>query len=280
MTKTLTSVVLALLLWPQSAPRAQDVEATAPDPENLRALHVVCFSIPRKSLPDSEPELRFTSVADPAFPVSITQLHLPKGQATFRFPAGFLAKGLEVIDIHSFFFTRFEAQSGKPFQHNNELIGWQYSLSLYRWSKDDYEFEIRGVDSEFPAVRTVGRQDQTRVIRIRRKNDFVYFALTPYSASPSLWKRGPSVWWRRVKEVAPAYPEELRKAHMSGTVRIFGAVGPGGEIDIGRSVLVESPHVGFAKSALAAVKNWRFAYGGPGAASDAILLLTVNFVLR
>jgi periplasmic protein TonB len=76
-----------------------------------------------------------------------------------------------------------------------------------------------------------------------------------------------------IKRVQPDYPPFLRNARMTGQVVLDAIIRPDGSI--GDITVLRSTNEAFAKSAIAAVKQWR--YTAPG--YEGILTVTVNYTL-
>jgi TonB family protein len=77
-----------------------------------------------------------------------------------------------------------------------------------------------------------------------------------------------------VKKVTPIYPTLMQSARMTGQVVLDAIIHPDGTI--GDVTVLQSTNDAFARSAIAAVKQWR--YTAPG--FEGILTVNVNFTLN
>jgi TonB family protein len=77
-----------------------------------------------------------------------------------------------------------------------------------------------------------------------------------------------------IKRVTPIYPTLMQSARMSGQVVLDAIIHPDGTI--GDITVLRSTNEAFAQSAIAAVKQWR--YAAPG--FEGILTVSVNFTLN
>ena len=81
---------------------------------------------------------------------------------------------------------------------------------------------------------------------------------------------------RILKKVAPHYPENARRNHIQGSVRIYAVIGRGGNIEELR--LISAPDVDLAVAAMAAVREWKYRpYLLNGIPTAVSTTLTVNF---
>ena len=83
-----------------------------------------------------------------------------------------------------------------------------------------------------------------------------------------------------VSKVAPAYPEQARKARLSGVVILACTIGPDGVV---REVkAVRSEPMGLTEAAVDAVKQWRYepARDSAGKAVTVVSTVTISFMLR
>jgi TonB family protein len=76
-----------------------------------------------------------------------------------------------------------------------------------------------------------------------------------------------------IKKVQPIYPPLMQSAHMTGQVVLDAIIHPDGTI--GDITVLRSTNDAFTQSAVAAVKQWR--YAAPG--FEGILTVSVNFTL-
>lgn len=82
-----------------------------------------------------------------------------------------------------------------------------------------------------------------------------------------------------VERVAPAYPEPLRRARMSGVVHLLCVIDKQGHIRDAK--VVNSSFAGFDQAALDAVQKWRFVAGSlHGRPVDTYFDLTITFSVR
>ena len=77
-----------------------------------------------------------------------------------------------------------------------------------------------------------------------------------------------------IKRVQPIYPAMMQQARMTGQVVLDAIIHPDGTI--GDITVLRSTNEAFARSAIAAVKQWR--YSAPG--FEGILTVNVNFTLN
>jgi TonB family protein len=82
-----------------------------------------------------------------------------------------------------------------------------------------------------------------------------------------------------IQRVAPAYPESLRRARMSGVVHLLCVIDKQGQIRDAK--VVSSSFAGFEQPALDAVQKWRFVAGSlHGKPVDTYFDLTITFSVR
>lgn len=109
-----------------------------------------------------------------------------------------------------------------------------------------------------------------------------YFFLTvePLAAFPEIGVKPPAVEPKLVQRVQPKYPEDARKARISGVVLLQVTVGADGAV---RDVKpVRSEPMGLTEAAMKAVSQWRYepARDASGKAIATPMVVTINFRLQ
>jgi hypothetical protein len=200
---------------------------------------------------------------------------------------------LTLDDLFTFELTDKVLSNPKPLRRRNQFSELEYSLKVDSWTSEYYEVNLRGSvrRNGFKGVTAKARIDRTTILRIN-DDDRLYFVLTPVEAigfargtarvgEPGL--KPPAL----VKRVIPPLPSELVNRKVSGKKSSYlvflGIVEVSGVVNQSDYLLVECPHVAFAREPLSKIfEEWKLRpaeKGGQPVASIVSVELQFNLML-
>ena len=184
----------------------------------------------------------------------------PKSQ-NIQIPSGFqFPTNPMFIDIYTFTLTEIRINQKRKFSRRNDITELHYKLAFVSRSKDRYEVELEGshMDLRFRDIVLEAPNDKTEMIRIRHSaNRTLYFALTLLPFDDSI--KDTITIPKRISSPSPPYPSQLSPSKWAGRVRILCTISTIGRVDPQDYILMECPHILFARSSLDVVLNkWKF----------------------
>ena len=195
------------------------------------------------------------------FPMVFSRLIGQSGPQDIHIPSGFpFPTNPMFIDINTFNLPEIRMSQKESYSRRNDIAKLDYDISLALRSKDRYEVELKGTyrDFKFRDILVEAPRDRTEIIRIRLSaNRTLYVALTliPFIDS----NEDEIVIPKPISEPQPSYPSTLAPYKWAGWVRILCTISTEGKISPWDYVLMECPHIFFARISVDTVLDkWEY----------------------
>jgi hypothetical protein len=225
-----------------------------------RSLHVIVFeSYVMKS---GKQQGGFDKLVWPNsdFPAVFSRLITLSGTEEIQLPSGFsFPKNLMFVDIHTFDLPITRSDQKRSYSRRNDITAIAYKLSAVFSSEDRCAITLEGHHEDFklPSITVETGNNVTQLAKIQRSaNRVLYFALTLMPPANQIEEKSRP---KLVKGPAPEYPSQLVGSKWVGNVQILCTVSAAGKIDPHGFILLECPHLLFARKSLELILNrWEF----------------------